>query len=46
MGILGSKAGWVFKWIECRGKGKRANLQKMSRGLAKEAGGMAVSGND
>lgn len=42
LGIFGGKAGRVFRWIE----GKRADLQKTSRGLVREAGGMVVSGND
>ena len=46
MGIFGGKAGWVFRWIEGRGEGKRADLQKTSGGLVREAGGMVVSGND
>lgn len=44
--MFGGKAGQGFRWIECGGEGKRADLQKTFRGLAREARGMAVSGND
>ena len=45
MCLVGS-TGRTFRRIGCGGEGRNAELQKMSRGLAREAGYTAVVGND
>lgn len=43
---MGGGAGRTFRWVGCRGEGRKAELQTTSRGLVRGAGLMTAAGKN